>query len=127
MGGHVDAGCVPASERLGPFGHSSRAADVEGRPWDTLNWGGCRAIVPECIMKRRSPTTDKRRLQPPAHDLDELLSSPRLDGKRTGRSAVVLRTWDQYDYYENQKAWMRAHRDRVGVGYRRRVPAFHSC
>nr|POE85541.1 hypothetical protein CFP56_43857 [Quercus suber] len=114
MGGHTGQGCVPASDRLGPFGHSSAksryyAQDKE-RPWSDLRWGELQA---ECAARHfdtstRDEAITSRKLHRAFPSLDKDLNDSKLDDASTGRTAVVLRTWDAYEYYANQMAWMRA-------------------
>nr|POE79539.1 hypothetical protein CFP56_07604 [Quercus suber] len=114
MGGQSSQGCVPAHDRLGPFGHSSarnmhRRQDEE-RPWSTLRWGTLQEDCADGHAGAQSPQSGmtSRKLRRAFPGLDDDLKDPKLDDHRSGRTAVVLRTWDEYEYYPNQMAWMRA-------------------
>ncbi|SMR41457.1 unnamed protein product [Zymoseptoria tritici ST99CH_1E4] len=105
-------GCVPAAERLGPFGHSVGRSDFRDRPWSTLRWG---ELQSKCAYEQQQQSDGKgkpyramkSRLQRFHGGVDENLKNAWLDGKVTGRTAVVLRTWNQFEYTGNQKAWLR--------------------
>lgn len=100
-------GCVPASDRLGPFGHSSGRGRYEMRDWSSVRWG---QLQNDCARDHFGEPYSTRtpRLPGPAVAIDEDFHDRHLDDKRTGRTAVVLRTWDAYQYYDNQMAWLRS-------------------
>lgn len=105
-----EEGCVPADVRLGPFGHSVQGPEHELQVWDSLiSWGSIQAqcatdnIGPEDA----DPDMASRKLKRAPTSVDDELNLNGKDRRLTGRTAVVLRTWDQYQFYNDQLAWMR--------------------
>lgn len=92
------------------FGHSSGEKQHDHPSWSTVRWGQLQSSCAdrfygsgdaEQAMLKRKParlsnqTEDDRRW-------------PTSEVSSTYRTAVVLRTWDAYQYSDNQLAWMRA-------------------
>ena len=108
MGGLTGHGCVPADERLGPFGHTAAGvATEEDRPWSSLRWGDMQRDCAKAHFAE-SETTVNRKLRRVSSNIESDLHDAKWDARHTGRIAVVLRTWDMYHYYRNQMAWIRA-------------------
>ena len=109
MSRHDVHGCVPAHQRLGPFGHSNGRYAYGKHPWDSVNWGvlqrDCAQVHHDTHEAQEPPPSKLRRT---FAGLDSELNASDQDDRITGRTAVVLRTWDQYDYNDDQKAWLRA-------------------
>jgi len=110
MSNYPGQGCTPAKDRLGPFGHSVGAETHDQQAWDSIRWGSIQSQCATKFMGTRNadPEMSLRRLKRATGRLDEELNSTSDDDRRTGRIAVVLRTWDEYAYSNNQLAWMRA-------------------
>jgi hypothetical protein len=110
MSGTTDQCCTPAEERLGFFGHSSGKSQRDHPPWNTVRWG---QLQSSCANKLYGSgdanlTMPQRRLARFSSQIDENGHSSTLQDRSTHRTAVVLRTWDAYQYSGNQLAWMRA-------------------
>lgn len=111
MGDALGQGCIPAKERLGPFGHSDFDDSSQERPWGDMRWGLLQAECAALHFHQQQNLELPRwppRLRRPHEWLDSVLSSADLDDVETGRMAIVLRAWDGYEYDQNQKAWLRA-------------------
>ncbi|KAH0278020.1 hypothetical protein KCU91_g2797, partial [Aureobasidium melanogenum] len=107
MSGGSDQGCTPAKERLGVFDHSSGQNQLDHPPWNTVRWGKLQSTCANAIFgfEDANPTISQRKLVRFSDDESHLST---LETRLTGRTAVVLRTWDAYQYSDNQLAWMRA-------------------
>lgn len=109
MNGHTSRGCVDATGRLGPFGHSAGRQHHQARPWTTLRWGSLQSVCAQAKIQASVRHSFARpRLQRVIAGLHERLNDSSFDDQITGRTAVVVRTWDKYTYSSNQVAWLRA-------------------
>jgi len=105
-----DQGCTPAKERLGPFGHSSGEKQYDHPSWSTVRWGQLQST---CANKfygsaDADPAMPQRKLVRYLDQTDDDGDWPTSEHRSTHRTAVVLRTWDAYQYSDNQLAWIRA-------------------
>jgi len=105
-----DQGCTPAKERLGLFSHSSGEKHYDHPSWSTVRWGQLQST---CANKfygstDADPAMPQRKLVRCLDQTDDGGYWPTSGHRSTCRTAVVLRTWDAYQYSDNQLAWMRA-------------------
>ncbi|KAI0173329.1 hypothetical protein GGR52DRAFT_542689 [Hypoxylon sp. FL1284] len=91
--------CLVASSRLDQY------RPVPGRNWTEVRWG---QVQRQCAAR-------KARISPLEHHTHHVWRQPvepqqeETAPKEMGeRVAVVLRTWDNYEYTENRLAWLRA-------------------
>ncbi|PIA98075.1 hypothetical protein CB0940_05333 [Cercospora beticola] len=105
---HNPGGCVSAFERLAPFGHLGAREEFENLPWSEVRWGSVQDGCAGSNGGKMEDTSAGRKLKRPSEGLDQELEDMIQDERRTGRTAVVLRTWDTYEYGPNHKAWLRA-------------------
>ncbi|KAF2214338.1 hypothetical protein CERZMDRAFT_37851 [Cercospora zeae-maydis SCOH1-5] len=108
MGRHNPDGCVSAFERLAPFGALGAGDEFENLPWNEVQWGSVQDGCFQSHGGKREDATVGRKLKRPGQRLDQELEDQIRDERNTGRTAVVLRTWDTYEYGTNHKAWLRA-------------------
>ncbi|KAI8950654.1 hypothetical protein F4801DRAFT_547888 [Xylaria longipes] len=86
--------CVRASSRLDQY------RSAVGRGWSDIRWG---RLQSECS----SATYE---LPPPEYEMEQIWHWPPHQGSesQTKKSAIVLRTWDDYEYTDDKLAWLRA-------------------
>lgn len=126
MSGISERGCTPAKERLGPFGHSSGDTQPDHPPWSEVTWG---ALQSDCATKHYGSqhadrAIPRRRLTRFAHETANGSDRyPQVDAT-TGRTAIVLRVWDAYEYSDNQLAWLRAMITELSLDTRGRFQVF---
>lgn len=103
-------GCTPAKERLGVFGHSSGEKQYDHPAWSTVRWGQLQSSCANRFYGSTDadPAMPQRRLVRYLDPTDEDGHWPTSEHRSTHRTAVVLRTWDAYQYSDNQLAWIRA-------------------
>ncbi|GIZ37904.1 hypothetical protein CKM354_000133400 [Cercospora kikuchii] len=108
MSRHNPGGCASAFERFAPFGHLATGAQFENLPWSEVRWGSVQDGCARDNGGKMEDQTAGRKLKRPGEGLDQELEDVIQDERKTGRTAVVLRTWDTYEYGPNHKAWLRA-------------------
>lgn len=110
MAGRSDQGCAPAKERLGPFGHSAGGNQENQQPWNSIHWGSLQSGCANKFFGAQDADSAilRRQLRRAPNETDEGMTLTANDDLRTGRTAVVLRVWDTYEYPDNQLAWLRA-------------------
>ncbi|KAM3422028.1 hypothetical protein BST61_g2404 [Cercospora zeina] len=108
MGRHNPSGCVSAFERFAPFGALGAGEEFENLPWSEVQWGSVQDGCFQSNGGKKVATAVGRKLRPPTQNLDQELEDQIRDEEKTGRTAVVLRSWDTYEYGTNHKAWLRA-------------------
>ncbi|KAI1295782.1 hypothetical protein F5Y03DRAFT_300566 [Xylaria venustula] len=91
--------CFRASTRLEQYRSSN------GRDWSDINWG---RLQSQCISTSNELLSHEEEMQriwrqPPSQE-GERNSTARSEPD----TAIVLRTWDDYQYTENRLAWLRA-------------------
>ncbi|KAH8156184.1 hypothetical protein CIB48_g12062 [Xylaria polymorpha] len=89
--------CLRASTRLSPYRSSA------GRNWSEVRWGESQSRCASGLAELSSYDKlahEKWRLPP--HSENRGFTSGE------GKVAVVLRTWDSYEYTDNRLAWLRA-------------------
>jgi hypothetical protein len=103
-------GCTPAKDRLGPFGHSAGAGRSNHSAWESVRWGALQSRCTAATFGHEDTGAGSfhKKLKRSSAQTDWELNETSNDTVRTGQIAVVLRTWDEYTYYDNQLAWMRA-------------------
>ncbi|KAK5945912.1 hypothetical protein PMZ80_000051 [Knufia obscura] len=116
---HLDRDtCFDKQSRYAPYGlddHSHKSKHVK---WDTIPWGGLQEACFEKNEKRFAPETRKPTLlRPSKHmkqsadplDEDHRRRKSGTDGKQyQSRTAILIRTWEGYDYKENDIQAIRA-------------------
>ena len=109
FGGSPERGCIPAAERLGPFGHTS-GSNIKYKdhpPWDSLQWGKLQTECHNYYRTDSRPRTQPLKLQRAPENAEDVFTNREQDLASTGRQAVVLRAWSDYVWSDNQLAWVR--------------------
>jgi hypothetical protein len=109
FGKYPDQGCTPALDRFGPFGHSIASRRPDSPNWAEVRWGALQSRCATATFgdKNSALTSTHRKLKRASTQTEHEVKQSSNDALSTGQTAVVLRTWDKYDYYDNQLAWMR--------------------
>ncbi|KAI9669339.1 MAG: hypothetical protein M1831_000375 [Alyxoria varia] len=93
--------CIKARSRFNQYG---RHNDTIRRDWDSVRWG---AVQQRCAAKTYGSTASgvaDRLLGPPSEQQDGMP----VKNNRRPRSAIVLRSWDAFEWDDHSKAWLRA-------------------
>ncbi|KAI2604596.1 hypothetical protein GGR54DRAFT_652995 [Hypoxylon sp. NC1633] len=91
--------CLSASSRLNQYSSSGN------RNWSDVRWG---QVQRRCAAREyKLPSLEDQLHQIWRRPADSQETAP-FSGTNTGRTAVVLRTWDNYEYTEKRLTWLRA-------------------
>lgn len=88
-------------QRYGPYGYREEKADyaLTRVDWSAVNWG---KLQDQCFQSQSNRTQEHQFLQvgapPKFRFVHEATGSDEQPREKTGRHAIVLRTWGTYDY-----------------------------
>ncbi|RYO76129.1 hypothetical protein DL766_002747 [Monosporascus sp. MC13-8B] len=88
---------------MDPFFRQGYVSPHTDRNWTEVRWG---EVQQRCTRGRYKPATEFI-TQDLWHQAPKEVEIETKTGER-GRTAIVLRTWDDYNYSETRRAWLRA-------------------
>ena len=100
---------MTADDRYGPYGYRDDAMDNQTRShvdWDLVDWG---ALQDDCLSRNNRPIHHPRMSMPSLLErlnLGSLASARRQ--QQTGKSAIVVRTWETYKYKKEDMLFLRS-------------------
>lgn len=99
----LNQGCTPAKEHLGVFGHSSGEKQHDHPSWSTVRWGQLQSSCADRFYGSgdAEQAMPKRKLARFSNQTEDDSRWPTSEDGSTYRTAVVLRTWDTYQYTDN--------------------------
>ena len=99
---------MTSDDRYGPYGFGEDLPNYNRSrvEWDKLNWA---KLQDDCFVRNRPRFRDAAKMTVPSQlhkpedwkvgvGLSKLTNPPRDRRRSTGRTAIVVRTWDCYDY-----------------------------
>ncbi|KAI3318446.1 hypothetical protein HD806DRAFT_540296 [Xylariaceae sp. AK1471] len=91
--------CIPANTRLGQYRSST------SRNWTEVKWG---RVQSHCASERHELSPYENHVHQRWRLHPNVSNEENISGNGEGKIAVVLRTWDDYEYTDNRLAWLRA-------------------
>lgn len=96
----LDKEWMTFAQRYGPYGYGEQLSDynLTRVQWDSVNWG---QLQDECLLTQPNRAYDTEFLQsgaPPRFRLARDTDVLDLSSLKTGRQAVILRTWETFKY-----------------------------
>lgn len=112
----LDQTWMTADGRYGPYGFGDEDPGKYSRSrvdWDSIKWA---SLQDDCLARNRfrfgqaSALAEHKALPMPTilHRLKSIIGSIRGHRQSTGRTAIVVRTWDSYNYQKNDMINLRS-------------------
>ncbi|GIZ47863.1 hypothetical protein CKM354_001094300 [Cercospora kikuchii] len=94
---NLSQGWMTFKQRYGPYGYSNASAAQSEVDWDSVDWGQLQSVCAES-NRERFGHLDFFEPGPRFRNVGDT-HLPEASREKTGRQAIVLRTWSTYEYH----------------------------